>query len=79
MKNVGDSHVRSKNCPHRGEYVGKSFTINQMNTWIGYQHMAMENRGFRDEEYRILMEMNLTGLMMYHPYDADVDNEKGSK
>ena len=36
MKNVGDSHVRSKNCPHRGEYVGKSFTINQMNTWIGY-------------------------------------------
>ena len=41
--------------------------------------MAMEKRGFRDEEYRILMEMNLTGLMMYHPYDADVDNEKGSK
>ena len=48
MKNVGDAHVRSKNCPLRGKYQGKSFTINQMYTWVGYQHMAMEKRNFKD-------------------------------
>ena len=28
MTNVANAHVRSKNCPLRGKYVGKSFTIN---------------------------------------------------
>ena len=36
MDNVAEAHVRSKSCPLRGKYQGKSFTINQMHTWVGY-------------------------------------------
>ena len=41
--------------------------------------MAMEKRGFKDEEYAILMTLVLNGLIFYHPFEKDVDNEKGAK
>ena len=41
--------------------------------------MAAEGRGFKGEEYSILMVIVLNGLRFYHPFEKDIDNEKGAK
>ena len=41
--------------------------------------MAMESKGFKGEEYAILMVLVLNGLVFYHPFDKDVNNEVGAK
>ena len=78
VSNLNKAHNRSKNCPLRGHYKGAAFTLNQMRTWIGYQHMAAEGRGFKGEEYKTVMLWVLNGLAIYHPFIDDVANEKGN-
>ena len=69
LSNLTTSHNRAKSCPLRGKYQGRQFTLNQMHTWVGYQHMAAEGRGFKGAEYKKMMDWILNGLRIYAPFE----------
>ena len=49
-----------------------------MHTWIGYHHISAQGRGFKGEQYNVVMRWAINALIFYAPFVDDVDNELGN-
>ena len=75
MKNLGTAHVRAKECPFRGKYKGKSFTFNQVYTWMGYLATSAKAKGLKEQYANLLIHVAAVGMRDYEPFEEDIDNE----
>lgn len=75
--NIGRAHSRATRCPLRGAHRGRGFSVQQRDTWLGYQHQSCVCRGVPDAVREKLMGLHAGyGMAFIGPFE-DLDHDDG--